>query len=72
MLVKAILNREQKYKGFVYKSVIFNDHATEPTIDVEVVERSNSRPVCSGCGKKSAGYDRRPQRRYEFIPFWGI
>jgi len=72
VLVKTMLNRVQKYKGFVYKSVTFNDHAAEPTVDVEVVERSNSRPVCSGCDKPSAGYDRRPERRYEFIPFWGI
>ncbi|MFK8083488.1 MAG: hypothetical protein AB8B97_24675 [Granulosicoccus sp.] len=72
VLLKTILNRVQKFKGFVYKSVTFNDHATEPTVNVEVVARSNSRPMCSGCGKTSPGYDRRPERKYEFIPSWGI
>lgn len=72
MLLKTILNRVQKYKGFVYKSVTFNDQAAEPTLDVDVVARSNTRPVCSGCGRKAARYDKRPERRYEFIPLWGI
>ena len=28
--------------------------------------------TCSGCGQTGPGYDRLPQRRFEFIPFWGF
>ena len=72
MLLKTILNRVQKYKGFVYKSISWNKTLSEPTIDVHVVPRSNSRPRCSGCGQRCSGYDTRTPRRFEFIPFWGI
>ena len=46
--------------------------APVPTLEVEIQPRSNSRPVCSGCGHKRPGYDRSPQRLFEFIPMWGI
>ena len=72
MLLKTILNRVQKYKGFIYESLAWRDQSDDPTIDVRVVARLNSRAVCSGCGKRRPGYDRRPERRFEFIPFWGI
>ena len=72
VLLKTILNRVQKYKGFIYDSLAWRDQSDDPTIDVRVVARSNSRAVCSGCGKRRPGYDRRPERRFEFIPFWGI
>jgi transposase len=72
VLLKTILNRVQKYKGFIYESLAWRDQSDDPTIDVRVVARSNSRAVCSGCGKRRPGYDRRPERRFEFIPFWGI
>ena len=72
VLLKTILNRVQKYKGFIYESLAWRDQSDDPTIDVRVVARSNSRAVCSGCGKRRPGYDTRPERRFEFIPFWGI
>lgn len=72
MLLKTILNRVQKYKGFVYKSVSWDDHSIEPSIEIVVQARSNSRAVCSGCGNRCSGYDKQPARRFEFIPLWGI
>lgn len=42
------------------------------TLEVEVRERANGRPICSGCGRPGPGYDRLPLRRYEFVPFWAI
>jgi len=71
MLLKTILNRVQKFKSFVYGTVRWVEGASVPTIEVELRPRSNSQPVCSGCGFKRAGYDRLPERRFEFIPFWG-
>lgn len=70
--MKTILNRVQKFKGFVYKSIRWADQEADPALEVEVEPRSNSRGRCKMCGKPAPGYDVQPQRRYEFIPFWGI
>ena len=43
-----------------------------PTLEVEVLARKNGRPICSGCGRAGPGYDRLPERRFEFVPLWGI
>jgi transposase len=70
--LKTILNRVQKFKSFVYGAIHWAEEATEPTIEVEVHPRSNSRAICSGCGRRRPGYDTLPTRRFEFIPMWGI
>ncbi len=71
MQVKTILNRVQKFKSFVYKSVRWVGEA-DSELEVEVAERANGKPICSGCGHHQAGYDRLPTRRFEFVPLWGI
>lgn len=72
MQLKTILNRIQKFKSFVYGTTRWVDDAKEPTIEIELLPRSNSRPTCSECSRKCSGYDRLPTRRFEFIPMWGI
>ena len=42
------------------------------TIEVEVIPRQGSKPYCSGCGKRRPGYDKLPERTFQFIPFWGF
>jgi len=71
MQIKTILNRVQKFKSFVYGAVCWVEGASVPTLEVEIHPRLNSRPVCSGCGRKRPGYDRLPERCFEFIPMWG-
>jgi len=72
MQLKTILNRVQRFKSFVYGCVRWVEGATEPTVEVELHSRRNSRPVCCQCGQRRPGYDRLPIRRFEFIPMWGI
>ena len=72
MQVKTILNHIHKIKSFVYKRVSWVGTDQYPQFEVEVVERSNSLPICPCCGKRRLGYDRQPTRRFEFVPFWGI
>ena len=72
MQLKSILNRVERYKSFVYKKVHWVEEAARPTIEVRIEPRSNSRPICSGCGRPGPGYDRLPQRRFEFVPLWQI
>jgi transposase len=71
MQIKTILNRVQKFKSFVYGAVSWVEGAPVPSLEVEIQPRSNSRPVCSGCGQRGPGYDTLPARRFEFIPVWG-
>ncbi len=71
MQIKTILNRIQKFKSFVYGAVILMEGTAVPTLEVEIQPRSNSRPICSICGRKRPGYDRSPERLFEFIPLWG-
>jgi transposase len=72
MQVKTILNRIENFKSFVYAAVRWTTHQGEAALEVEVRARRNSRPRCSGCGKPRPGYDRRPARRFEFVPLWGL
>jgi len=72
MQLKTILNRVEYFKSFVYGKARWVDDAEVPTIEVNIEARRNGRPICSGCGRDAPGYDRLPQRRFEFVPLWGI
>ena len=72
MQLKTILNRVQKFKSFVYAKARWAGGPEVLELEIEVAERANGRPLCSGCGGARAGYDRLPARRFEFVPLWGI
>lgn len=73
MQVKTILNRVQKFKSFVYAGVRWvSGPDGEPAIEAELQPRRNGRPRCSVCGDEAPGYDTLPERRFEFVPLWGI
>ena len=71
MQVKAILNRVEKQRSFVYGKTRFIERP-DLAIEVDVRPRANSRPRCSGCGEVGPGYDTLGLRRFEFVPLWGI
>ena len=49
------------------------DDTKDSRIIAEVQPRRGSKPQCSGCGKRSAGYDRMPTPRlFEFIAIFNI
>jgi transposase len=70
--LKTILNRIQPHRGFVYGQIKLVDHRGAVALDIEIAPRANGRAHCSGCGHRRPGYDTLPQRRFEFIPLWGI
>jgi transposase len=71
MLIKTILNRVHPIKGFLYTKVHFNiNNGNEIVATIE--HRQNSKGRCSLCEKSSPGYDRLPERRFDFIPLWNI
>lgn len=68
MQLKTILNSVHPVKGFVYERIDLR----EGVIEVGVRPRRGSRPYCSGCGVRRSAYDRLSERRFAFIPLWGI
>jgi transposase len=72
MQLTTILNRVERNKSFVYGKVQWVEEAPRPTLAVSVRARSNSRPICSGCGQRGPGYDRLSERLFEFVPLWQI
>jgi transposase len=71
MHLKTILNLVQRYPGFVFSTFELTGN-TPKTIEVKVRPRKGSQPTCSKCSKKGTCYDHLPERRFEFIPLWGI
>lgn len=72
MLVKTILNRIQKYPGFIYALLTLIEERGALHLDVQVKARRGARAFCSGCGQRRRGYDRLAERRFAFVPLWGI
>jgi transposase len=72
MHLKTILNHLVRHKSFVYGRQQLVRDGTELRIEVAVRARANSRPICSGCGRARRGYDRLPERRFEYVPLWAI
>lgn len=72
MQLKTILNRVQKHKSFVYGNVRERRIKGRRSLEVRIRPRKNSRPVCSGCGRRGPQYDRLSARRFEFVPLWGL
>jgi len=70
-----LLNEVHPVKGFVYGKLsrVEDDSALNGRrIEVEVRSRKGSRGLCSGCGEPGPGYDRLPERSFDFVPLWGI
>ena len=72
MLVKTILNRIHKFKSFVYDKTQLVEQAGQLLLLVTLLPRANGQPMCSGCGRRRPGYDHLEERRFEFVPLWGI
>jgi transposase len=72
MRIQTILNRVEKFKSFDYGKARLEEADDGPALVVQVKPRKNSRPFCSGCGRPGPAYDRLQERRFEFVPLWGI
>ena len=70
MELLTILNHCHHHRGFVYQRARFGPD--KKSIEVEIRPRQGSTAVCSGCHQPAPGYDHLPERRFEFIPFWGF
>jgi transposase len=72
MQLKTILNSIEKHKSFIYGEARWSASKTQKEIEIPIKPRRNSKPICSGCGKKRPGYDRLKVRRFEYVPLWAI
>ena len=66
----TILNHCDRHPGFVYRPARWG--ADKKSIEIAIRPRAGSAAICSGCHQPAPGYDHLPERRFEFIPFWGI
>lgn len=67
--LKAILNRVQPIKGFVYESVSFSKTQAD-VIEAVVFPRQGCKPQCSGCGRHGSTYDHLDTRTWLLPPLW--
>ena len=72
MRIQTILNRVEKFKSFVYGEVTLEEYDDGPALVVRMIPRKNGRLFCSSCGRLGPAYDHLEERRFEFVPLWGI
>ena len=75
MQLKTLLNRVHPVKGFVYeREALVEDTAAANGVRIEahLRARAGSKGKCSGCGKSGRTYDHLGERRFDFVPLWGI
>lgn len=70
--VKTILNRIQRFVGFVYASIRLRGSGGSLRIEARIEAHRGIRGQCATCMKPCPGYDQLPERRWLFVPLWGI
>jgi len=70
MELTTILNHCYRHPGFVYQHPRWSED--KKSIEIQVRPRHRSSAICSACHKPAPGYDHLPERRFEFIPLWGL
>jgi transposase len=72
MQLKTILNRVQKQPGFVYAGCRLVDGPGGVMVEVTLRPDKRKRAICSICGESRPGYDTLAERRFHFVPLWGM
>ena len=72
MRIQTILNRVENFKPFVVGEASLEERDDGPALVVRMKPRKNGRVFCSGCGCSGPVYDRLEDRRFEFVPLWGV
>ncbi len=69
---KAVLNRIQHFVGFVYHRIRMQGSGGSLRVEVQIEPHRGIRGKCATCLKPCPGYDELPERRWLFVPLWGI
>ena len=72
MRIQTILNRVEKFKPFVVGGASLEEREDGPALVFQMRARKNGRVFCSGCGRTGPAYDRLEERRFEYVPIWGM
>jgi transposase len=75
MQLKTLLNRVHPVKGFVYEKHQLVEEPQAPNgvrLMVKIRPRRGSQAICGDCGRRGPSHDRLPERRFKFVPLWGI
>ena len=72
--LQTVLNRVHPIKGFVYTDVRLVPGAGTKAgrVEARIAPRKNSRARCAMCGRTGPTYDHQPERRFDFVPLWGL
>ena len=70
--VKTVLNRIQRFRGFIYKDVRLTQNGQVLRIEVKVKAHKQIKATCSRCRRPAPGYDTLPERPWLFVPLWAI
>ena len=65
----------QPFSGFVYSEVeMLRNQKTNKAraIEIQISAHAGIGARCSACRRRSPGYDHLPERRWQFVPLWGI
>jgi transposase len=80
LALKTLLNHVERLEGFVYESSRIREPAggqrrglaAAPMIDIHLRAHQRRPGKCSQCRAPAPGYDRLPERRFQFVPLWGL
>ena len=72
MLVKTLLNSVEKHKGFVYEWIKLVRVGTHKQLHIKVRPGKRCKGLCSDCRTPGPTYDTLEERRFQFVPLWGI
>jgi transposase len=63
----------QRFVGFVYQQVRLQRRGGQiQAIEITLLPQGRRRGRCSQCQRLAPGYDRMDERRWLFVPLWGI
>ena len=72
MLVKTLLNSVEKHKGFVYEWIKLVRVGTHKQLHIKVRPGKRCKGLCADCRTPGPTYDTLDERRFQFVPLWGI
>lgn len=72
--LRTVLNSLHPLKCFAYVDVrlVPCKGGSPGRIEARVASRKNSRARCCRCDRPGATYDHQPERRFDFVPLWGL
>ncbi len=75
MQLKTLLRRVHPVESFVYESEEIVEDSAQPNglrVDMRVRARKGRSAICSGCGRRAPVHDHQTERRFDFVPLWGV